>query len=84
MCPPNATPVTVPLRDGLFRRNVRCRGPCISQSDDCSTVALGKPFDLMVYPNRSHCICEGPGTTLHLYRLLARYLFEHLDMRALP
>ena len=47
-------------------------------------VALGKPFDLMVYPNRSHCICEGSGTTLHLYRLLTRYLFEHLDMRAIP
>jgi dipeptidyl-peptidase-4 len=41
-------------------------------------VALGKPFDLMVYPNRSHCICEGPGTTLHVYSLLTRYLREHL------
>ena len=30
-------------------------------------VALGKPFDFMVYPNRSHCICEGRGTTLHVY-----------------
>ncbi len=41
-------------------------------------VTLGKQFDLMVYPNRSHCICEGPGTTLHVYSLLTRYLTEHL------
>jgi dipeptidyl-peptidase-4 len=41
-------------------------------------VELGKPFDLMVYPNRSHCICEGRGTTLHVYELLNRYLVEHL------
>ena len=41
-------------------------------------VALGKPFELMVYPNRTHCICEGPGTSLHLYSLLTRYLGEHL------
>ena len=41
-------------------------------------VALGKPFDFMVYPNRSHCICEGQGTTEHVYQLLTRYLLEHL------
>ena len=41
-------------------------------------VALGKPFDFMAYPNRSHCICEGRGTTLHIYALLTRYLREHL------
>jgi len=41
-------------------------------------VELGKRFDLMVYPNRSHCICEGQGTTLHVYQLLGRYLVEHL------
>ena len=41
-------------------------------------VALNKPFDLMVYPNRSHCICEGEGTTLNVYSLLTRYLLEHL------
>jgi dipeptidyl-peptidase-4 len=41
-------------------------------------VALNKPFDLMVYPNRTHCICEGPGTTEHVYQLLTRYLLEHL------
>ncbi len=41
-------------------------------------VALDKPFQFMDYPNRSHCICEGAGTTLHLYSLLTRYLEEHL------
>src|SRR5256886_380429 len=41
-------------------------------------VALGKPVDFMEYPNRSHCICEGQGTTLHVYSLLTRYLIEHL------
>jgi dipeptidyl-peptidase-4 len=41
-------------------------------------VALGKPFDLMVYPNRSHAIAEGEGTTLHVYARVARYFFEHL------
>jgi dipeptidyl-peptidase 4 len=41
-------------------------------------VSLGKQFDFMVYPNRSHCICEGRGTTLHIYSLLTRYLLEHL------
>jgi dipeptidyl-peptidase-4 len=40
-------------------------------------IALGKPFDLMVYPNRSHSISEGDGTTLHVYSLIARYLQEH-------
>ncbi len=41
-------------------------------------IALGKPFDFMVYPNRSHCDCEGPGTTLHLYTLLTRYLLANI------
>lgn len=41
-------------------------------------ITLGKPFDLMVYPNRTHCICEGSGTTLHMYSLLTRYLTSNL------
>jgi dipeptidyl-peptidase-4 len=41
-------------------------------------IALGKPFDSMVYPNRSHSISEGAGTTAHIYRLIARYFVEHL------
>ena len=45
-------------------------------------VELGNPFDLMVYPNRTHAISEGKGTSLHLYSLLARYLDEHLARRS--
>lgn len=41
-------------------------------------IQLGKPIDFMEYPNRSHCICEGQGTTEHIYQLLTRYLYEHL------
>ena len=41
-------------------------------------VKANKPFQLMVYPNRTHCICEGDGTTVHLYSLLTKYLTEHL------
>ncbi len=41
-------------------------------------VAANRPFTLMVYPNRSHCICEGEGTGLHLYSLLTRYLEQNL------
>ena len=41
-------------------------------------IELGKPFDFMTYPDRTHSISEGPGTTVHLYHLLARYLTEHL------
>ena len=41
-------------------------------------VKANKPFQLMVYPNRTHCICEGEGTSIHLYSLLTRYLSEHL------
>jgi dipeptidyl-peptidase-4 len=41
-------------------------------------IELKKPFDMMVYPNRSHSISEGAGTSLHVYSLIARYLVEHL------
>ncbi|MDB4910248.1 MAG: ptpA 11 [Gemmatimonadetes bacterium] len=41
-------------------------------------VAANRPFTMMAYPNRSHCICEGEGTTLHLYGELTRYLESHL------
>lgn len=41
-------------------------------------IELNKPFTMMAYPNRSHGIYEGEGTTLHLYSLLTRYLKEHL------
>jgi dipeptidyl-peptidase-4 len=41
-------------------------------------IELGKPFDFMTYPDRTHAIAEGPGTTVHLYELLKRYLTTHL------
>jgi dipeptidyl-peptidase 4 len=41
-------------------------------------VAANKPFTMMEYPNRTHCICEGEGTTLHLFSLLTRYLEQNL------
>lgn len=41
-------------------------------------VAANKPFTVMAYPNRSHGIFEGPGTTRHLFELLTRYLNEKL------
>ena len=41
-------------------------------------VELGKPFEMMAYPNRTHAIAEGPGTTAHIYHLIARYFLEHL------
>lgn len=44
----------------------------------------GKEFTMMAYPNRSHGIFEGPGTTLHLYNLLTRYLREHLPAGPAP
>lgn len=40
-------------------------------------IELDKPVDFMEYPNRTHAINEGVGTTLHLYSLLLRYLEEH-------
>ena len=36
-----------------------------------------RQFDFMPYPNRSHGIYEGEGTTMHLYTLLTNYLLEH-------
>jgi dipeptidyl-peptidase 4 len=47
-------------------------------------IELGKPFDFMDYPNRTHAISEGPGTSLHLHRLLARYLEEHIPPGGVP
>ena len=41
-------------------------------------VAANRPFTMMVYPNRTHCICEGDHTTLHLFSLLTRYLEQNL------
>jgi len=37
-----------------------------------------KHFTMMAYPNRSHGIYEGKGTTRHLYGLLTRYLLQNM------
>jgi dipeptidyl-peptidase-4 len=47
-------------------------------------VELGKPFDFMDYPNRTHAIREGAGTSFHVYSLLARYLEEHIPAGGVP
>ena len=41
-------------------------------------IGLGKSFEFMDYPNRTHALSEGPGTSFHLRSLLAQYLEEHL------
>jgi dipeptidyl-peptidase-4 len=47
-------------------------------------VKHGKLFDMMAYPNRSHGISEGDGTSLHLRRTMTRYLEEHLEAGPKP
>jgi dipeptidyl-peptidase-4 len=44
-------------------------------------VAANKPFTMMDYPGRTHCICEGEGTTVHLFELLTRYLNERMPAK---
>jgi Prolyl oligopeptidase family len=39
-------------------------------------VKHGKQFQYMAYPNRSHGIDEGEGTTQHLRQLFTQYLRE--------
>jgi dipeptidyl-peptidase-4 len=41
-------------------------------------VELGKPFDLMSYPNRTHALSEGRGTSTHLNQRIARFFLENL------
>ena len=41
-------------------------------------VELGKPFDFMDYPNRTHALSEGKGTSFHVFSLLARYIEAHV------
>jgi dipeptidyl-peptidase 4 len=41
-------------------------------------VAANKQFSMMAYPNRSHGIYEGAGTTRHLFGLLTRFLMRNL------
>lgn len=41
-------------------------------------VEHNKQFEFMSYPNRSHSIREGKGTTLHLQTMKTNYFIEHL------
>ncbi len=41
-------------------------------------IELGKPFDFMDYPNRTHSISEGAGTSYHVFSLIARYLEQNV------
>ncbi len=41
-------------------------------------IALGKPFDYMVYPNRDHGLREGDGTVVHVRMHILRYLINNL------
>ncbi len=41
-------------------------------------IELGKSFDFMDYPNRTHAISEGPGTTIFLFKRLVRHLTTYL------
>lgn len=41
-------------------------------------ITANKPFQMMEYPNRTHCICQGKNTTLHLFSLITRYLDQNL------
>ena len=40
-------------------------------------IKYNKQFQYMPYPNRTHGISEGPGTSLHLSTLYTNYLREH-------
>ncbi|WP_258808243.1 S9 family peptidase [Pseudidiomarina sp. CB1] len=42
----------------------------------------GKQFEFFAYPNRTHGIREGEGTTLHLRTMMTEFLTEHLPTGA--
>ena len=46
-------------------------------------VAANKPFTMMEYPNRTHCVCQGKNTQAHLFELITRYLDQNLKGGAL-
>jgi dipeptidyl-peptidase-4 len=41
-------------------------------------VELGKRFEFMLYPNRTHAIAEGPGTTVDVRKRIAGFLVERM------
>jgi dipeptidyl-peptidase-4 len=40
-------------------------------------IKQGKVFQLMIYPNRTHEINEGSGTTEHLAKVFRKFIEEH-------
>ena len=42
-------------------------------------IKYNKQFQFMSYPNRTHNISEGPGTSLHLSTLYTTYLRQHCE-----
>ena len=42
-------------------------------------VKHGKQFSMFAYPNRSHSISEGKGTTLHLRNMMTDYFVDNLE-----
>jgi dipeptidyl-peptidase 4 len=47
-------------------------------------VAANKPFTMMEYPNRTHCICQGRNTQAHLFGLITDYLEQNLKNGLAP
>lgn len=47
-------------------------------------IALGKPFDYMVYPNRDHGLREGDGTEVHVMMHILRFLKNNLPSGPRP
>jgi dipeptidyl-peptidase 4 len=41
-------------------------------------VRANKPFTMMEYPNRTHCICQGRNIQAHLFELITRFLDQNL------
>jgi len=47
-------------------------------------IELGKQFDFVEYPNRTHSLSEGKGTSLHVNTTMLRYLKEHVPAGGVP
>lgn len=47
-------------------------------------IRYDKPFQMMVYPNRTHGIYEGTNTRTHLFSLMTRFLDTHLGAGPQP
>ncbi|WP_444998223.1 S9 family peptidase [Aliikangiella sp. IMCC44359] len=41
-------------------------------------ISLNKQFEMMSYPNRSHGLYEGKGTTLHMKTMMTNFFNKHL------